>query len=328
MRARPLGIFATITLLTATACGGSGTDSGQTADGASADGLTPFKVGLVPVSAVAPIFLGEAEGIFEEHGLDLDIQVGIGGPSAVAAVESGNVDVAIADPAAMIHTSSQGLPYLAVAAAGSVGPDGVGGSQVVVKAGSDITTPADLNGTTVGVFVLQGANEFNVRAAIDAEGGDSSSVSFVNLEFAAMLAALERGDVDAAGIAEPLLSQAVESGKVEVVLDYYPIVFPNGSNITLWFTGNKQHGSNADALNRFRDALAEASEFADANPDAVRAILPDFSGIPAAEAETVPLQTYSAPLTEDVFARTVEMMQTYGNLDAGYTLDFDALLMP
>lgn len=298
------------------ACGAAETDESQDDTGTTpTTEMATLKVGLIPVTAVAPIYIGIEQGFFEEEGIELDLVMGMGGPSAVAGVESGSVDIAIGDSAALIRAQESGLPLTALTSAGSVEGDGVGGSKVVVAEDSDIETAADLNGKTIGVFNLKSSNEMNVQAAIDAEGGDSSTVQYVNLEFPAMVAALQRGDIDAAGLAEPQLNQAVQNGDVRVTMDYYPIVFPDGTSITLWFTGSNQLEEKPDELKRFGAAMDKASAYADENPDAVRDIIPEFSGLSEEDVDDLPLQKYNMPLTIEDFEKNVEVMQEYGDLN-------------
>ena len=64
IKTRALAIGA-VFALTATACG-SGEES------ATEDGLTPVTVGVLPITAVAPLYLGVEQGLFEEQGLDGD----------------------------------------------------------------------------------------------------------------------------------------------------------------------------------------------------------------------------------------------------------------
>jgi ABC-type amino acid transport substrate-binding protein len=57
------------------------------------------------------------------------------------------------------------------------------------------------------------------RVRIDANGGDSSTVKFVELPFSAVLAALEAGRIDAGVTAKPFLGQAIKSGRGRSVGD-------------------------------------------------------------------------------------------------------------
>ena len=66
-------------LLTLSACGGSSDDATEGADG----DLTPVEVGVIPIGDVASIYVGQQEGIFEEHGIDLTLTQAQGGAAIV-----------------------------------------------------------------------------------------------------------------------------------------------------------------------------------------------------------------------------------------------------
>lgn len=66
-------------LLVLTSCGG-GEEAPAGGDEAAQDGgLTEVSIGVIPIVDVAPIYLGVQEGIFEEHGLDVELTLAQGG---------------------------------------------------------------------------------------------------------------------------------------------------------------------------------------------------------------------------------------------------------
>ena len=72
---------AAASLLVLTSCGGGDDAPTDTEQEAAQDGgeLTQISVGVIPIVDVAPIYLGVQEGIFEEHGLDVELTLAQGG---------------------------------------------------------------------------------------------------------------------------------------------------------------------------------------------------------------------------------------------------------
>ena len=69
---------ATAAALTLSACG-----NGE-ADQSAADGeLIPIEVGVIPIGDVASIYVGQLEGFFEDHGIDLTLTQAQGGAAIV-----------------------------------------------------------------------------------------------------------------------------------------------------------------------------------------------------------------------------------------------------
>lgn len=58
-------------------------DSTSTGDAGSTTELTPVTVGVIPIADTAPLYLGDAQGFFEEEGLDLTIETATGGAAIV-----------------------------------------------------------------------------------------------------------------------------------------------------------------------------------------------------------------------------------------------------
>ena len=62
------------------------------ADSLSTDDLTTIKVGYVPITVVAPIYVAKELGYFAEEGLDVQLEAFPGGPDLVILTASGQLD--------------------------------------------------------------------------------------------------------------------------------------------------------------------------------------------------------------------------------------------
>src|ERR1700721_3334864 len=77
-----------------------------------------------------------------------------------------------------------------------------------MSASTSVGRGVDLDGKTTGSPGLNTLGEYGVRAWVDAGGGDSSTLKFVEMPFSEMPAALAGGRIDAAFVAEPFLTEA------------------------------------------------------------------------------------------------------------------------
>ena len=89
----------------------------------------------------------------------------------------------------------------------AIGEDPSGG-PIVLKDGP-IHSAKDLNGSTIPSPSLRDYFEVADRAWIDANGGDSKTVKFIELPVSAMFAALQTGRVAAIGLPNPFLANAI-----------------------------------------------------------------------------------------------------------------------
>ncbi|MEU0117194.1 ABC transporter substrate-binding protein [Streptomyces bobili] len=85
----------------------------------------------------------------------------------------------------------------------STGVAGKDFGAVTVKKGSALKSAKDLEGKKVAINTLRNINETAVRASVRKAGGDPDEVTFVELPFDQMPAALDGGRIDAAMVVEP-----------------------------------------------------------------------------------------------------------------------------
>ncbi|NEA23270.1 ABC transporter substrate-binding protein [Actinomadura bangladeshensis] len=279
-------------LLLAAACGG-----GQDSSDASGDGPTPVKVSVIPIVDVAPIYLGDQQGFFAEQGLKLELQSAQGGAAIVPAVVSGQVDFGFSNMTSLLIARSKDLPLKVVApGAGSTGVQGKDFGGVVVKAGSPITSAKDLAGKRVAVNTLNNINDTTVRASIRAAGGDAAKVEFTELAFPDMLAALDKGNVDAVQVVEPFLATAKKDGG-RVIASNYVDTAPH-LTIAGYFTSQKTAASKPELVKKFAAAMQKSLKYADENPDAVRKILATYTKIDPSLTASLTLPEYPTEVNE------------------------------
>ena len=112
-----------------------------------------------------------------------------------------------------------------------------------------------------------------VRASLDKLGVDSSSVRLVPIPFPAMRTALANGQVDAAHMPEPFMSQTLNLDNGRIVLAPGPAIMPFLPN-GVYVARGAWARENPALARQFRLAMNEALLFSQSNPAEVRALLP------------------------------------------------------
>src|SRR5699024_685510 len=92
--------------------------------------LTPVEVGVIPISDVAPIYLGQQEGIFEDYGLNVTLTQERGGDTIIPAVESRELDFGYSNVTSLVIAHDEGAPVASVAT----------GAQTTGSSDNDIST--------------------------------------------------------------------------------------------------------------------------------------------------------------------------------------------
>lgn len=309
-RTFPAAILTALTLAALTACGG---ESGETTDSGvdNPDELTELTVGVLPVVDVAPIYLAEDMGFFEEHGLDVTMEVGQGGAAVVPAVMSGDYDLGFSNFSSQANAYSQGLPLYSVSpGVFSTGERGADNSAVVAMPETEIETPADLAGLTVATNTLSNNFVMAVAHAVEQDGGDPDLIDWVELAWPDMPAALENGNIDAGVVVEPFLTLAQDIGAEPVVWNWIE-VDPNFL-VAGYFTTTNFAEQNPDALERFIGALDEARIYADENPEEVRRITETFTEISEDVRERMILPRFGGEFNVEELQRQVDLAEKHG----------------
>jgi NitT/TauT family transport system substrate-binding protein len=312
-----LAAFAAASVLGLSACGsGSPSSPGDATaptGGSGSAELTKVSVGVIPIVDCAPIYLGDKQGFFKDEGLQLDIQTATGGAAIVPGVVSGSFDFAFSNLISVMVAKDKGLDLKFVAngvsTTGEVGND-IGG--VVVPAGSGITSAKDLAGKTVSVNNLSNIGDTTIKSVIEKDGGDPSSVKFVEVAFPDAPAALANKQVDAAWILEPFLSKAVAEGGTIVSSNF--VEMSPELDIAGYFTKADTITGKAELTEKFTRAMNKSLEYAQAHPDEVRDIVGTYTKIDDATRAKMILPRYRVEFNQDAFKTLGDAAAKYGTL--------------
>ncbi|CAN5784296.1 ABC transporter substrate-binding protein [soil metagenome] len=187
--------------------------------------LTSVKMGFVPVSIFAPVFVGKEKGYFAEEGIDLALEPFPGGADPVVLTASGQLDLAIggAGPA-FWNAVAQGLPITVIAPGHAEGNPVA--TPLMISAekcrSGEITSIADLEGKRVSVNA-PGATEYWLNSALSTGGLTINDIELQALAFPDAVAALQAGAIDAAMVGEPLATKAEQDGIAVRLATDFPV---------------------------------------------------------------------------------------------------------
>ncbi len=302
--------------LALTGCSDETSSSADTDDGE----IQTVTVGVMPVAVTAAFEYGTEQGIFEQHGLDVDIQSGRGGAAALPAVSGGSLDLAIGNPLSIMIAADQGLDMRIVSgyAAPPIENDMTNG--IVVQADSGIETWRDLEGKTVAVNAVQTQGDLVVKGAVANDGGDPDEVKFTELGFPDMEAQLEIGNVDAIWQPEPFLTANLNnperanlgSANAAVIDELPPLVV---------FTSADYAEANSELLDTFESALAEVLEAASEDSDGFRQQVSEYLDMPMEVAEVMTIDELGTEIAPNALPELADLAFEYGYIDDEVDLD-------
>lgn len=309
-------------LLGLTACGGDSDDGGGSA-AAAEGGVTTVTVGYNPASQFAPMFVGMDQGIFEEHGVELELVPQTDVAAIISGVASGQYDFGFATVVHVINARANNIPIKAVAT-----PDGQQateeaddmGNALVAGPDSGITDAGDLEGKTLGVIGLASLNTLAAQELADQAGVDPTSMQLVQMPFGQMPAALAAGDIDAAVVQSPFIAEAVASGSTVIAKPNVELFAD--SAVGLFTTSEQKIAEDEEVVRGFAEAMVESQRYAAEHVDEARQTLVEHLGLtPEAAAAATWCTTCTPALDTDGFTTAQELMEKYAGLEDAPDVD-------
>ena len=236
------------TALVGAACS-SDSGSSQSTDGGSTGGGTepvPITVTMTSWIGYGLFHLAEEKGFFDDHGVDMTIQVVEDESTNPAALASNQFQGDVTTVDTNVRTIAAGVDLVQVMAIDdSNGADGIVGT-------ADIQSVQDLAGQQVGVKVGATSYVFLLSVLKDA-GMTVADIKVVDMNPGEAGTAFVAGQIDAAVTWEPFLSKATKREGGHVVV------------------------SSAEAPGLIVDSLAIRRDWVDAHPDAVTGIIAAYN---------------------------------------------------
>ena len=297
-----------------TACGG---DDEQAGGGSAPKKL---KVGVIPIADVAPLYLGIEKGFFKEENLEIEPKLAEGGAAIVPAVVSGANDIGFSNTTSLLIAASKGLP-VQILSQGDIGGTGDDDAPdaLLVKKGSDIREPKQLEGKTVAVNTLNNVGPLTINNALEKRGVDYKSVKYVEVPFPEAVAALEADRVDAIWVVEPFQTAATNAGH-KILFHPFEEAAPNFT-VATYFTTKEFMAKEKDTVERFTRAINKSLEYAQQHPDEIRKVVTTYTKIPEALAQKMVLPRWGVDLHEDTIELTSRLALKYGLIEKQPDLD-------
>jgi len=257
----------------ATALGLVGAAALASANGAGAQTTATIRICAFNVDSYAEPFYALDQGFLAKAGIALEL-IYLPNAGGIAQAASANViDIGMCDPLQVAN------PFLA-----GIGLAFFGGSALytseapttllVVDKNSAIRSAKDLEGQTIAVVALASISSLAVREWLQDNGADQSKVKIVELPFAAMVAALGRGTIAGALLAEPFLS----AGRADVrVLAKAFDAIAKSFYISSFFATRDYLTKNRDLARRFLGVMYDTARWANVHHAESAPILAKYS---------------------------------------------------
>jgi NitT/TauT family transport system substrate-binding protein len=302
--------WAVFAMLCLTACGPAAPTSTVT-----------LRSGVFATQDFLPYFVMQEEGFARANGLRFEEASFAGGAAALEAMIAGSLDVcASVGPAPLLSAAGRGhVPdtIMAVAAGGFADRDHPAVGVVVSRS---VTTWGDLRGAQIATNARDSIVSASVAARLKREG--VADYSFVEIPFSNMGLAVAGGNVAAAGMYEPFLTQSLVRGDGKL-LDWVIGGPPfERSQVGAVVVRTDLYRNNPSAVKAFLRAHLQAVVWMERHPDRARVILTRRLGLTKELGARMKLLRWSADMRMDSGAleQIQDVLVDLGTLKAPVTV--------
>lgn len=255
-------VLLVITAVLIAGCTGSGksaTTTPTSSSPASAD-IKSLKIGYLPTTGHALVFIAKEQGFFEQQGLNVELFQFQNSADGINAIIAGKTDTGGFGPTPLIY-AAKGSPVTVI---GGLMGEGAGVIALPEKAGQykDLT---NFRGKTVATVRLS-SGDIHFRGALHDAGFDlKKDITIQELASpSAVLDAVKAGKVDAGVVWTPYMEMA-QNQNLSVVL-YTSTYYPKHPCCRIAVVTDTLK-TNRDAYVRMEKALVQAYGFYKTNPD-------------------------------------------------------------
>ncbi len=296
--------------------GSSSKAAGSASASASASGsgnVVNFTIGTLATEDILPMWVAQAENLFAQYDLQVEIVPFQSATELTAGVGSGDVDLAMTDIMVTSSMFANGFDVQMEWVTLGTTPE-QGRFGIMVGPNSKIGSLTDLAGVPIGV----GTNtilEYVMDKLMEAAGVPDSQIIVEELQKLPLrYQAMESGEVAAAALPGTLLALGEASGCKLIADD------TKGENLSQSvmiarssLLGDKE---NAEAIERLKAVWNDAAKLINASPESYRDVLVENANLPAKIADTYVISEYPTTQlpTADMVQPVLEWMLQKGYL--------------
>jgi NitT/TauT family transport system substrate-binding protein len=278
--------------------------------------LTKLRIGYIPVGIYSYFWRARDAGYFKDEKLEVELVPMAGGGQIIPALQSGALQFGISDALGVLNARNGGIPATYVSFNFSQSSDDP--VHAVLTLDPSIKTAADLKGKSVATNLSYNTDWTMMREWLRKQKVDLQSVTFREIPFPDMLAALRNNTVAAVGATEPFVTLGKQQGAR--ILGYYftDVQSPNVlSGIVAMLPYVEK---NKDVVKRLVRAVNRAIDDFNSDPQIVRKTIAANTKIPPEVVEKMGLGKWQTNVPPEQMQFWVDAAKKEGVINAGTDL--------
>lgn len=266
----------------------------------------PVRIGVGLDDAFMQPYYAADLGYFKDAGLDTQIMT-IGPVAGVPAAVGGSIDIGMADPLIVALAAERNVIVKYFAG----GPLSTTPNPTLVLCSaknSAIRNAKDLEGKTVGIISVRSFMQITTAEWLKDNGADPDKVQFVELHFPEMTPALQRGQVAAALVGEPFLTENKDS--LQPLGVPFQTCAPRFA-IFGWFARPDWLAANADLAHRLSSVLYRVANWVNTHRTESAGIESKYTKVPLDVVQRMQRNEIATSLRPSDFQPVLDMSYRY-----------------
>ncbi|MHB8933844.1 MAG: ABC transporter substrate-binding protein [Bellilinea sp.] len=288
---------------------------------------TNIRVALLPVLDVLPMIVAQKEGLYEKHGLTVEIIPVSSAPERDQLIAAGQTDAIMNELTSVMFLNQEKIQVQAVRYARTATADQ---ALFSIMAGKDsgVSDVQSLKGQSIGIS--QGTViEYLTDRLLEAEGFTTADINYVAVpKIPDRMSLLSSGELKAATLPEPFVTLSRQEGAFTALDD---TAHPQYSFSIITFT-KPFIDQDPEAVKAFLAAVEEAVELINQDPQKYASLMVEQKMVPAPLADSFKVPTYPTKgvPTEAQFLDVLDWVKTKGYLsvDLKFSDNVNGSLLP
>lgn len=229
------------------------------------------EINYAQIKVFDPVYIALDQKYFEDEGLVLNLKgETFGGPQALMAAASGDVDAGIGATTAIINAVASGIDVKGILDVQSSMEDSALMKWYVLEE-SIIKNPNDLRGKKIGVNTLGASFHYTVLQYLKDNNIPESEVEFLAVPHGNLEQALRAKQIDVAGMIDPFSEIAYDRGGLRILFTAMDVL--GGNQFSLIFMSERKILDDPEAVRKFSRAYRRAVDFINNNPEQATEII-------------------------------------------------------
>jgi NitT/TauT family transport system substrate-binding protein len=305
-----------------TGCSALGSDDSASSGGNASVEKAKLNISVLSAADLAPLYLANQDGFFKQEGLEVNITVAASGAATITKLVAGEADIIFSSYVGLFVAQSKNAADIKlVADAVSAAPNSL---MLMATPNSSVKTVQDLAGKKIAITAPGTASDTLTKAIMKANNVDFSKVTWVPMGFPEMPTALSKGDVDAAFMSEPVLTQAAKTTGATPIVDVAsgPTAdFPVAGYAALGKFASENPKTVAAFQRAMKKATDETTDRAKVEPIVVK-----YAKVDADTAALITLPNYHSTMDPRRLQRVPDLLQEFGLISK--RVDVTTMLAP